>query len=149
MKLKTNKNYTKEVRKKSEIKRMRIKVEKQHMTKWDWIMKLKNKKNPQKGQEKTIRNQKNMYQNMKKINIKGLLWKFRGKDTKFEEEKEKKGLLVPKWMPINDKRHLGMEGTPRRIRCCLVVRWRHTCYLKTMNNNYVLTHSNACVHTRH
>jgi hypothetical protein len=36
-------------------------------------MKLKNKKNPQKGQEKTIRNQKNMYQNMKKINIKGLL----------------------------------------------------------------------------
>jgi hypothetical protein len=35
MKLKTNKNYTKEVRKKSEIKRMRIKVEKQHMTKWD------------------------------------------------------------------------------------------------------------------
>jgi hypothetical protein len=31
-----------------------------------------------------------MYQNMKKINIKGLLWKFRGKDTKFEEEKKKK-----------------------------------------------------------
>jgi hypothetical protein len=31
-----------------------------------------------------------MYQNMKKINIKGLLWKFRGKDTKFEEEKKKR-----------------------------------------------------------